>query len=408
MEQTFKDVYKKNFILDNPYSLLSSETATSRARLFFSFIGCDLATSSESLRCARNASEVAIFNGYKSLDQYMVFNQSKFETEIFLPTIDNIVFNKSIDDLARENAFKKCNIITGFTSEESSVFLVYVYTILGLDPNKAREEIESYNFDKFYSQLQKIYKYFPFYSQLSDTTVLNSIVSQYFTPEELVNNTSISPGEYIRRLVRIFSDNQYVCQAYDIANVYSKSGQNAYVYNFNYLLPRQMWPEFLIEYFGTATHGDELDVTMGGTLSQVAANLVSDAVKRFSLDIITYWANFVKFDDPNGPPGPTPLIKWAPFLGNRTDNYEYGRTFIFNNLGFRDQIGFTENKCDFWNSKIQNQATSTTTTVTTTSTTRTTTTSRPTTTTKRNSGSINKLNSFIVSLGLVTFLVFKS
>ena len=315
-----------------------------------------MATSSESLRCARNASEKDIFNGYKLLDEYMIFNQSKFEAEIFLPTIDNIVFSKSIDDLARENAFKKCNIITGFNSDEASLFTLSTYGIIGYDDSKYLDEAKSFNFTKFMTYLNLLYKYFPYYPELSNTAITNSIINQYFKADELNNSGSLSAKELINRLNRIFSDNQYVCNAYDIANVYSKSGQNAYVYKFQYRTPTSQIPSDLVDYFGTATHADELFVTFGYLLT-ASEKVATGEDKKFTQDILAYWSNFVKFDDPNGI-GFSSLTKWQPFLANKSDKDETGRTIVFKNSGNSLQTGFSENKCNFWNSNIRAATTS--------------------------------------------------
>ena len=352
------------YTLDNRYSLQSSETATSRARLFLSYIGCNLTSSTESMICARATNITVLYDGYISLEDYIKNNQSKPVGDIFWPTIDNTVFKKSINDLAKENAFKKCNIITGYNSEEASSVLLSYYHILGNDydwvsrlnslPQYYLERAEEFNYEKFSTLLNLFYKYFPYYSELSSSALINRILNQYFSSTELQNPVSVSSAEYIRRLVRIVSDNQYVCQAYDVAGLYSKSGINAYVYKFQYRLPKSRIHDQIVKYFGTATHGDELDV-----LFWTGRNNRNDYyLRKISQDLFAYWTNFVKYDDPNGL-GASNLTRWHPFLAAGTDRIENGRTIVFNNSGYSIQTGFSENKCDFWNTNTLPLSTST-------------------------------------------------
>lgn len=292
----------------------------------------------------------------------MIKNQSKYETEIFLPTIDNLVFNKSIDELARQGSFKNCNIITGYNSDIASLFTLYVYLILGSNSENYIEEAEAFNYEKFMSFLQKLYKYFPFYSQQTDASIINAMVQTYFTASELANITSVSSTELIRRVNRIFSDQQYVCQAYDMARVYSSL---AYVYKYQYRLETSLIPAALVEYFGLATHADELDVTFGSVLTDYA-DFTSDADKQFAQDVLTYWGNFVKYNNPNGLN--SSLTRWDPFLGGCSSEYENGKTIVFYNSGYQMQTGFSEHKCIFWNSPILPGVVTTTRATTTTST----------------------------------------
>ncbi len=314
------------------------------------------------MACAKAASQVKILEGYKLLDEYMANNQLNFESDIFLPAIDNIVFRKSISELAKENSFKKCNIITGYNSDEASKFLLYIYKIFSTGNWLA--EAQSFSYQSFMSSLQKIYKFFPFYPQLSNSDVIKAIVNQYFSTFEQNRTDSVSSVEYIRRLIRIYSDKQYICQAYDIARLYSNVGQNAYVYNYQYYIFGGSIPTFLKDYFGIASNADELIVTSGNSLKEEQTDAETMLNNRFTLDILTYWSNFVKYENPNGLVT-SDLITWRSFSDMKETN-ENGRTIVFQNSGNKIQSGFSENKCDFWNSYTQSAVVTATTSVETT------------------------------------------
>ena len=326
---------------------MSSDTATSRARLLFSFLGCNQTTDSSALACAKSVSQAQLSSGYQLVDDN-ISSQGKFETEIFLPTIDNIVFKKPIDDLAKEGAFKKCNIIAGYNSDEASLFTTGIYGILGPNQDNWIAEAQSYNYQKFMTNLQKVYKFFPYFPLLSNSTQLNSMVKQYFTAAELSNPSSVAGPEYVKRLNRMFSDQQYVCMMYDIARVYSTSGQNAYVYKFQYRHPYSDIKDAFVDLLGVATHGDELIMTPFGMLANIPA---IPADQRATLDLLTYWSNFVKFDNPNGL-ATSSLTRWEPFLASNIQ-FQSGRTIVFRNSGYTIQTGFSDNKCDFWTSYIE-------------------------------------------------------
>ena len=138
-----------------------------------------------------------------------------------------------------------------------------------------------------------------------------------------------------------------------MARVYSRSGQNVFVYNFGYRLPTSSVPQGLVEYgFGNATHGDELVVTFGRPLSEYAG-VTSEADRAFTRSILTYWTNFMKFDNPNGGVGTAGGVGWQAFVANGSASFGDGRTIVFQaGQSARMQTGFSQNKCTFWNAPV--------------------------------------------------------
>lgn len=80
--------------------------------------------------------------------------------------------------------------------------------------------------------------------------------------------------------------------------------------------------------------------------------------KLFSEQIITYWTNFAKYNDPNFVSGALAEISlWSPFA-RQSDNLdeltavekmEVGRYIWFLNEKTRMVSGFSDYRCDYWN-----------------------------------------------------------
>ena len=185
-----------------------------RAQIFLDKTGCNRPSNQESLECAKRLSSEKILSVYNELDEFMI-HQNKYETEIYLPVIDFDVYHKPIDELAAEKSFKQCNLLAGYNSDESAVFLIESYLVLGENEEEHAQEAQSFGYDRFYTELQKIFKFYPVYPYLSDTSFVNDIVSQYLSRSELQNVHSVNVN-WVKLLSQITSDFQYVCQCYQI------------------------------------------------------------------------------------------------------------------------------------------------------------------------------------------------
>ncbi len=328
---------------------MTSKEATSRAKIFFSSIGCTCLSYQESINCAKKKSKDQILAAYKNSDEYLINSQGKYEPEIHLPVIDNVVFHKPIFQLTAERAFKKCNIITGYNQNEASLFVIYSYFILGIDPENYLNTAKNFNFEKFYFALSKYIKYFPIYPY-QDKNLVTRIYQEYFTSSDIIN---INPANIAKvllgKLSKIASDFQYNCQATQMASIYSRSGFKAYVYNFAYNLSIKGIPEDLTEYFPGPTHGDELLLTFGYPLSEALIYL-DDNQRLLTKTIVDYWTNFVKYDDPNG--FESGDVLWKHFAEENNSQIQdfsnIGRIINFKNNETSMVTGYTENHCDFW------------------------------------------------------------
>ncbi len=187
----------------------------------------------------------------------------KLETELFLPMVDNDVFTQTLDILMAQNKFKQCNIITGYNSDESAVFLVDTYEVLGDDPKKYSNKAKNFDYQAFVKGMRKLFVYWPVFPYYASEHLLSRIIDRYYLP--------IAPGQksinFLGLLSKLFSDYQYVCQAYQIADAYAQKQNQVYVYEFRYKLRNSGIPDDLKKYFGVTTHSDELSITFGNIVT---------------------------------------------------------------------------------------------------------------------------------------------
>ena len=222
--------------------LLSSSEATNRTLKLFEKLNCTTGSREEALQCARNLDPLLILNKTNEL-----FVQEYDKTQIFLLVQDNIVFNKSIDQLAESRSFKDCKILNGFNSDEWGFFITDYL-----------EKIQLFDYNQLQNAINYVLHYYPIYpQQISDITI-DSIIKQYLVPN--LNQTSIN---YIRYLIQIVSDKFFVCPTFQIAEIYAKSGLDAYVYEYKFRISSSTYPTS----FGAAMHNDELPMVFGEPLS---------------------------------------------------------------------------------------------------------------------------------------------
>ncbi len=275
--------------------------------------------------------------------------------------IDNIVFKKSIPELTADKAFKNCSVLTGHNSDEYSLFILYLNNLtLGL-PNSlgnipSKESLANFSMNQFYDFLNQTYKVFPKppyqpiqYSFSSIQFFSGKIFLEYFTKEEIANIDSV---QLVTRLSQILSDHWFACQSYQLATVFSSAGNNAYVYHFDYKLSSSFIPESLSEYFGEASHADELAVVPNAQpLQTMNFNRFPQADRDLSQRLVFYWTNFAKYDDPSGVVNES-VATWLPFanatMASQESIHENGRYMSMRKEKFSMERGFTEHHCKFW------------------------------------------------------------
>ena len=235
------------------FELVTAEEATNRSKTYLAGFGCDTTKSNdEILKCARD------------LDA----NNLADETTGYYFIIDSVTFNKSIEELAKEKSFKKCKILTGFNSDEFVLFFTNAgFGFLGNDPSNWNENAKKVCFNEFNSTIQSLYA-----GELTkDKIYYDKLIKQYFSKEDYVNlNKNSSAINYFKYLNRIQSDYVFICQSFNMAQLYRSVGLDAYMYEFGYRISSTFFPESL----ATAVHVDQIPLIFGEPLAIKVIKLI--------------------------------------------------------------------------------------------------------------------------------------
>jgi carboxylesterase type B len=243
-------------------------------------------------------------------------------THIAVPSIvyENALFTQEPEELFRKGDFKKCNILTGYTTYEQ----------LSLAADEITENQINSLKEGDYQLLRNIIK-----DRLTiSTNQLNQVINFYLTPEKQ-NNPQI---DYFYYYVNIVSDYEYKCPAHIFSEDVSKNNKNIFTYFYDYKSSTgfQKWPAV----FNGAAHSDELEFVFGTPLFS-KSDYGSDE-KAFSEQIIQYWTNFVKYDTP------TLDNAWPSY--SDTNSEKEKNLFYLNLKQNKNTIYQVSDKvCAFWN-----------------------------------------------------------
>ena len=333
---------------DNIEQLIPSNVANDRSKLFFWYLGCSSSSKLYSLKCAEHKSSNQILEAYKKIQDYLYNYEGRLESNIFRPTIDNIVFNKSIDHLTALNQFKQCAILTGHNSAEFATQL-RPYQILGSDPAQELTIAQQFNAIKFYEALEKVFKWFPVFGR-TNRQIVSRVLYEYLTPNDL---QYFRPVDYVKKINDLVTDWQFACQSYQLASNYARTGNRVYKYEFNYTLSTTLLDPVLLEagFTGGATHGDELFAMFGYLLKPELSLTTTQAERDFTQKIVFYWTNFVMYDGPSAVTYDS-VTTWEPFIEStnyfQTDYTNCGRELVMSKDSIKMKTGYSSHHCKFW------------------------------------------------------------
>ena len=155
---------------------------------------------------------------------YTMLNQQSLGYQTFPAfVLDSIVFNnKTPMELIRSGQFKKCSILTGSNNFEE----------LSLTTG----EIDSYIGDLQRGYLHALMDALKHRLDIDDY-IANKIIKLY-VPEDQITDNNV---DYFTYFIRMITDYQYRCPSYNLAEYYSKSGQNAFVYSYSFRRPENYY-----------------------------------------------------------------------------------------------------------------------------------------------------------------------
>ncbi len=186
--------------------MLTSSEATQNTLELMNTVGCNQSSTIDKINCLQKLEPNKIL--------------TKIGNSFERPIYDNFMFNKTIDELIRENLFKSCNIITGYTSDEMGFFVSRIFS---------PSDFKTLNSSTFITRLQQFLNSRYPYNKLN----IDSILVEYFGTTQIstLNQSTIN---YPQTLLNILGDMVFVGQSFQMAEIYSQRGKNAYVYEYKY------------------------------------------------------------------------------------------------------------------------------------------------------------------------------
>lgn len=317
------------------------------------------------LECVQNTEN--IFNA--SLDAFRQSIEGNLITELYLKTyytivIDNELVHNTPEQLLKQGNFKRCPILTGFTANEGS-FLIAKSGLLGFKTAELKKQ-QNISHNDLANFLNEYFAYYPNYPLSISKMVLDLILHEYTklttSKDDLNLPLSLIKSNYFSDLSKILADQAFVCPAYKFSDALSKYGANVYLYLYSHRVSSSQWPIW----YGAVT-GDELAFTFGHTIANnkqkttISYNpwanpkhLYTNNEKILTKEIIGYWSNFIKFNNPNSD---WESVKWPQYtLYNRDDENvpfsQSGQYMVFKINGTKVSRGYSLEQCKFWNSYL--------------------------------------------------------
>ena len=374
----------KNAILQSGTPLLPSllpiakEEAHLRAKQLFTYAGCfnETSTNAEIAACAQNnLSTLQIAQSAQLFLEQSSRNNPTIQTflmTLFPPIIDSVSLVEPPVEALRKGNFKRCPILTGFTTDEGSAFISYT-GYLGAKSSEIKSPV-NVTHEALANLLSDMYAFYPSYPHTSNKLVINSMLHEYTKLTSAKSEFSpLEKANYFHTLSRLISEQLFICPAYSFIDLLSKYNKNIYLYLYAHRISSTPWPNW----FGV-THGDDLAVIFANPISSrqerpaMGVNpwanpkhKYTNGEKQLTNDMISYWANFARFGTPNKPSNKhwpeyvsfrseqeqKMLMNQNELSGNHTQS---GRYMIFKTSGSKVNRGFSLENCQYWNSYLPN------------------------------------------------------
>lgn len=346
---------------------ISTNEANQRSREILSLVGC---TDGDIAQCAQDSAHLnkAALDYFRNAVSNNHFAEMNVITP-FVPVLDGKVLTDTPLELLKKGDFKKCPVMTGFTTDEGNIFLAYA-GLVGETLEEIRKQ-KNLNHSTFANFVKNHFAFYPNYPNKANELVFKAIIHEYTRILEETNEDEIfSPlvrPSYFQALGKVIGDSLFKCPAYRLSDLLAKHSSDVYLYLFAHRLSSTPWPSW----YG-ATHGDDLAFTFAHPISSrkedsiVGVNPWANPKHRYSngekvltKEMIDYYSNFAKFNTPNGRevkkhwPKYT-LLNLDDKTANMSDPSEAGRYMIFKTNGTRVNRGYSVEICQFWNYYLPN------------------------------------------------------
>lgn len=336
---------------------VNSNEANQFSREFLIYLNCGTTESSnEDLAlCAMSKSydELNKISNEYFLGQYLKYNSlaNAFLRGFFRPVIDGNIIKEPLADSYKNGNVKNCSLMTGFTSNEGSMFAAYT-GILGTNTEELSKR-PLVNHSALKNFINSYYEFYPQYFHKSSKALLTSILFEYTNLLNDDEGSSLLKSNYFNDLSRIIGDSSFTCPGVELATFYSRINPNVFAYLNNHRLSTSPWPAW----YGV-THGDELALIFGQPLTDRSSSLLvsENPWARYSLykpneralsrSVMTYWSNFIKFNNPNDESDL--LGNWTPYATDGSSD----KNFFMINSNSKIVKNYGVDKCNFWSSLV--------------------------------------------------------
>ena len=328
--------------------------------------GCDTRKSNSELALCAQKSDTIL----KSTIAYFESStKSNLLTQAYLTTLFPLVIDsQSIVEAPlvslKSGNFKICPILTGFTTDEGSMFAAYtnVFKDIHSKPHMSHSALVDY--------LDSYFAFYPNFPEPSNKLIINSILHEYTKIlDSKIENAPIEKENYFFKLSKIIGDQFIKCPTYEFIDLIAQHNSKIYLYLFAHRVSSTPWPQW----YG-AVHGDDLAFTFAHSIGEkrvenqkISVNPWSspkldytNSEKILTNEMIAYWSNFARFDTPNRPSSKHWPEYTSKHIFNEQEN-EYsqnetqpGRYIIFKTGEIKINRGYSVEVCKFWNNYLPN------------------------------------------------------
>ncbi|KAJ8036044.1 Cholinesterase [Holothuria leucospilota] len=252
----------------------------------------------------------------------------------FVPVVDGELLANNPRILLDQGKFKQCDIMTGATKDDGSLYGLGLSQIGNSDPYANYTE-----FKHFMSEVTYVY----------NTPPVSRAIEQEYVDWTQVDNGS---ANYFNTIIDLVTDEAFYCPCDEVARTFRQRGNIVYKYLFNHLPSRSIYsvlpsPLPMLEWIGVG-HAEDIPFLFGCPFRPNWPHNYTEEEKTLSLDMMRYFSNFAKNGDPNvevdidGTPG---QVNW--------DEFDFPELKLMELKPSPEVInGYREDQCHFWNEHV--------------------------------------------------------
>ncbi|XP_060615347.2 cholinesterase-like [Anolis sagrei] len=253
----------------SPWAWVSPEKAKARGRHLGQMLGCAENDDKGVVYCLQRKDPAEVMQKLPDTEPRNLI------TTTFVPTTDGEFLPDDPQNLLEDRKFLLKPILTGFTTEEGTLFLMDNAPGFSL----SNESLISHK--QLLQGLQLV-------APKASTCAIQAAAFIY----TLGNN---GKERYRNAMIRASGDHLFVCSVAEVATQMAKAGSPVFVYIFTHRPPFAGAPDWI-----GATHCSEIPYMVGNILSLAGSNLTDpEAETTLSHRVMRYWGQFVRTGSPN-------------------------------------------------------------------------------------------------------------